>query len=291
MAGATTRCSRSAAAVLLAALLASALPARAGSLPADPAASRGERYWRQRATGFEAGQIDPQPIERAIQAWEEALAESPESLELRFRLMEALYFKGHFLESGVARRRQIFDRLVPLAEETVTRAAGSGDPPERARAHFWGAISWGLWGMSHGYVRAGSRGVAGKIRNHAMAVAALDPRLADAGGYRLLGRLHTATPKIPFFTGWIDRQKGIELLRQACAISTDDPRNPLFLAEALLQYEPESRDRAIELLREVAVRRPDPDRLVEQSETLDRARQVLQQEAGDVLQQQAGEAE
>ena len=289
MAGATTRCSRSAAAVLLAALLANALAARAGSLPADSDESRGDRSWRQRATGFEAGRIDPEPVERAIHAWEEVLAESPESLELRFRLMEALYFKGHFLEAAMARKRRIFDRLVALAEETVERTTGSGDPSERARAHFWGAISWGLWGMSHGYVRAGARGVATKIRDHAMAVIELDPRHADAGGYRLLGRLHTATPKIPFFTGWIDRRKGIELLRRACAISTDDPRNPLFLAEALLQYEPQSRDRALELLRQVAARRPDPDRLVEHSETLDRARQVLQQQVGDVAQLQAGD--
>ena len=149
-------------------------------------------------------------------------------------------------------------------------------PAARVRAHFWAAIAWGLWGMSHGYLEAGARGVAGKIRHHAQQVIDLDPGFADAGGLRLLGRLHSATPKIPLFTGWIDRERGIELLRKANRISTRDARNPLFLAEALLEHRPEARQEAIELLREVSARSPDPQRLVEESETIEGARQVLE---------------
>jgi tetratricopeptide (TPR) repeat protein len=258
--------------------LALSLPAgamRAGSVPDLSAESLGDHDWRQRARGFESGRIDGAPVERALRSWQEALAERPESLELRFKLLEGLYFKGHFLESDERTKRRLFDRLVALAEETVEIATPAEERRVRARAHFWAAISWGLWGMSHGYVRAGARGVAGKIRHHARAVIDLDPEIADAGGLRLLGRLHTATPKIPLLTGWIDRRAGIEMLRRAYRISTRDARNALFLAEALLDFEPRSRDEAIELLRQVAARRPDPEQLVEQSEILDRARRLL----------------
>jgi hypothetical protein len=143
------------------------------------------------------------------------------------------------------------------------------------RAHFWGAIAWGLWGMSHSYFASGTKGVAGKIRDHAQAVILLDSNYADAGGLRLLGRLHTATPKIPLFTGWIDRTEGLELLERAYEVSDRDPRNALFLAEAILEFRPEQKERALELLREVSSRSPDPSYLVEQTETLSSARLLL----------------
>jgi hypothetical protein len=130
--------------------------------------------------------------------------------------------------------------------------------------------------MEHGRLASARRDVASRIRRHAEVLIALDERYADAGGLRLLGRLHTATPRVPFVTGWVDRQLGIDLLRRANRISTRDGRNPLFLAEALLEHAPERRAEAIELLREVASRHPAPERLVEDSETIHQARRQLE---------------
>jgi hypothetical protein len=113
--------------------------------------------------------------------------------------------------------------------------------------------------------------VASRIRRHAEVLIELDPRYADAGGLRLLGRLHTATPRVPFVTGWIDRREGIELLRRAHATSTSDARNALFLAEALLEHAPDRRAEAIALLREVAAHSPAPESVVEETETIDAA--------------------
>ena len=131
--------------------------------------------------------------------------------------------------------------------------------------------------MSHSRIQAGVRAVPARIRDHAEAVIELDPELADGGGLRLLGRLHTAAPRVPMVSGWIDRERGIELLRRACRVSTADPRNPLFLAEALLRHRPAAEAEAVSLLRQVAVRRPDPEHRVEQSETLERARSLLRE--------------
>jgi hypothetical protein len=252
--------------------------------------AQGESSWAERSTGFASlGAVSPLPVQRAIAAWEAALTEAPNDVELRFRLVEALYFWGHFAAPDQETSRRAADRQLALAEETyelviaplgasgtreatVAEQAGLERPLVHApAAHFWCAISWGVWGMAHGRLASARRDVASRIRRHAEVLIELDPRYADAGGLRLLGRLHTATPRVPFVTGWIDRREGIELLRRAHATSTRDARNALFLAEALLEHAPDRRAEAIALLREVAARSPAPESVVEETETIDAA--------------------
>jgi hypothetical protein len=64
-------------------------------------------------------------------------------------------------------------------------------------------------------------------------------------------------------------------LRRALAISRRDPRTLLFLAEAILDYDEENRAEAIELLRELDGRTPDPAELYEETEVLREARELL----------------
>jgi hypothetical protein len=243
----------------------------------------GNRAWTERAGEFvRTGHVPPEPVERALTAWLAALEENPEDFELRFKVMEALYFKGYFVVESESDRRRLFERLAIMAEEVVADVEAHLPPTSReeerrmlARAHFWAAIAWGLWGMSHSYVASGARGVPSKIRDHAEQVVALDEAYADGGGLRLLGRLHTVTPRIPLFTGWIDRLEGLRLLDRAYSISRRDPRNALFLAEAILSFRPEDRSRAVELLRDVSRRQPDSSRVVEETETIRAARSLL----------------
>jgi len=100
----------------------------------------------------------------------------------------------------------------------------------------------------------------------------------QAGRLRLLGRLHCATPRVPLVSGWVDPKVGVELLERAVALSDRDPRNPLFLAEALLDHESSRRCEAIALLREIAARSPSVDLEVEESGILAEARQRLDHE-------------
>ena len=39
-----------------------------------------------------------------------------------------------------------------------------------------------------------------QIRDYAAVSVALDPQIENGGGHRVLGRLHTEAPKIPFIT-------------------------------------------------------------------------------------------
>lgn len=215
--------------------------------------------------------------------------------------MEALYFKGYFAVSATAERKPIYARSIALTEHALSLLAQQVHVPDlasrpleeqatllkntdgAAEAHFWAAINWGLWGMTYGYLASAREGVAGRIRDHATLVTLLDPAFADGGGYRLLGRLHALTPRIPFVTGWIDRGRAIDLLEQAHATSSRDPRNAFFLAEALLKFAPDRRPEAIALLREAAAHVPDPDHRIEEAETVTAAgaRLHLELKAGE----------
>jgi hypothetical protein len=131
--------------------------------------------------------------------------------------------------------------------------------------------------MTRGWLASAGRGVAGRLRRHAELAARLAPEPRGGGGLRLLGRLHATMPRLPLVTGWVDRARGVALLRQALAVSRDEPRNLLFLAEALLDKQPAARAEAEALLAELATRSPAAGELVEQSETLAAARARLAQ--------------
>ena len=255
------------------------------------AIARGDAAWALRASDDGA---DAARSSEARAAYEDAVRIEPSSLEARFRLLDALWFDGHFAQPDRADKRRTFTRMTAVAEGTVAltearagtqatldalapdeRARRVGALPNVADAHFWAAIAWGLWASSHGNAACGLKGVAAKVRDHATVLVAVDERFADAGGLRLLGRLHSQAPRVPLFTGWIDRDEGLRLLERANAISEADPRNPLYLAEALLDRAPSRRDEALELLRGVAARTADPAHRLEQQEIIDEARRVL----------------
>jgi predicted RND superfamily exporter protein len=239
---------------------------------------------------------DPLPQEAAIARLEAELAGGGSRAGARFELLRALYLQAYYLTEDGGEQAEIYQHMVELAADALAAAESAatcgharmapGGPSERCTAtsaelvaaHFWSAVSWGLWGMSHSRMRAGAAGVATKIRRHAERVIELDPAFADGGGHRLLGRLHTATPKIPLFTGWIDRELGVELLETACRTSSADPRNLLFLAEALLRFRPAERERALRLLEDVAAREPAPGRRAEDLEAIGQARDLLARE-------------
>jgi hypothetical protein len=263
--------------------LGAALALLAGRVSAvSPAEARGDAAWARRADGFaESGRVAPGPAADAVSAYEEAFAAEGPQPRLAGKLVDALWFRGHFALADGAGARALYDRAVEVAETAVARAVAMKDETGEAEARFWAAIAWGVWGMEHGYFASGLKGVAGRIRDHAERAAALDETLAAGGPRRVLGRLHTATPKLPLFTGWIDPAKGITALERAVAISTADPRNELFLAEALLEHAPARRTEALDLLARVAGRTPDPAELVEQSETIAAARRRFATEQGN----------
>lgn len=194
-------------------------------------------------------------------------------LDALFDQMHRDYLLGQFRAESGSERRAAFDRVLDASRHVLA------EEPHSARAQLWGAVAWGLYGMSHSMIASARHGVADKIRRHATRLIEIDPQYENGAGYRLLGRLHTTVPRVPWVSMWVDQATGVDLLRTALATSRDDPRNLLFLAEALLDGpdDLEVRAEAWALLREAAAFRPRPDHPEEDAEAVALARQHLEE--------------
>lgn len=295
-----------AALALLLLALGVARPALPAALPAEtPGASvsagalaAGDAAWGRRAEGRDGWRAAPGPVDAAIAAYERALREDPGSLEAAWKLLRALHFKGEYVARTQEEKQAIFGRgraVMEAALDRLGRRLGgrakldTASPAEAARAlsgvpeapylFLWGAVDWGLWGDAFGRLAAARQGVGERVRRYSEIVTALDPAFEDGAGHRVLGRLHTLAPKIPLFTGWVDRDKAVAELRRAVRIGPADLNNHLFLAEALVEHFPAKSEEARAILRRLLQRRPAPGQVVEDEKTLADARALLAKHA------------
>jgi tetratricopeptide (TPR) repeat protein len=277
--------------------LLSALPflllATAASGQDDPIA-RGDAAWARRAEGHQGGQAAAGPIDAALAAYEQAIKVHPQELDGYWKLLRAIHFKGEYVARTPAEKQAAFGRgreVTEAALDLLGKKVGGRDrldklsPPETARSlsgvphavdvYLWGGADWGLWGDAFGKLAAARQGVAGRVRHYGEVAVALDERYANAGGHRLLGRLHTLAPKIPFITGWVDHDLAVRELRRAVELGPADPTNALYLAEALLEFQPAKRAEAVALLHRLVAAEPNPEQLVEDEKVLAQARALL----------------
>jgi hypothetical protein len=87
-------------------------------------------------------------------------------------------------------------------------------------------------------------------------------------------------PKIPIFTGWVDRDKAIDELRLSLRVAPDSLLSKIYLAEALLKFSPGDRQEALGLLRDIVASQPSPERLVEDTRVIEDAGALLVLETG-----------
>ena len=282
------------------ALVMAALPAAGGAGAESPEAwiARGEAAWERRAEGSRDGRAAAGPIGEAISAFERALEATPDSIDSRARLLRALYFQARFATDDDAARRALYARGRDLAEEGIAllasdrggapfdprspeeAAAALADRPESAALFFWAAGHWGLWAEMGGALAAARHGVAGRIRDYARTTILIDPRYESAGGHRILGRLHTEAPRVPLFTGWVDRAVAVTSLERAVALAPRDALNRLYLADALLRFQPRRRTDAIETLETLIAELSRPGLTLQDRQTLADARRLLADAGG-----------
>jgi tetratricopeptide (TPR) repeat protein len=264
----------------------------------DPAAllAEGDAAWARRAEGQHGGQPQPGPIDEAVAAYERALRADPASLDAAWKLLRALHFKGDYVARTTEDKQKIFARGRDVAEAALDRMAqrvggrkklDDLSPQAAAKAlaaipqakpiHLWAAVHWGLWGDNFGRLAAARQGVGDRVRRSAEILLALDETYEDAAGHRVLGRLHTLAPKVPFVTGWVDRDQAISELRRAVALAPDNFLNHLYLADALLQHAPDKKGEAKEILRRLIARPSNPGKLVEDERARADARALLAQ--------------
>ena len=264
----------------------------------DPIAA-GDAAYARRAEGHQGARAQPGPINEAIASFERAVKEQPDRLEGSWKLLRALHFKGELVARSDDERQKIFARGKEVAEAGLDRLAkrvggraklDAMKPAQAAKAlagipeapplYLWAAVHWGLWGDVFGRLAAARQGVGDKVRTYSETLNALDERYEDAAGHRILGRLHTLAPRVPFVTGWVDRDKAVSELRKAVALGPDNLDNHLFLAEALFEHFPEKSAEARDILKKLLTRKPIPELVVEQESTLVKAKALLAKHPG-----------
>jgi hypothetical protein len=263
--------------------------------------ARGDAAWARRAEGERGGLPQPGPIDAALQAYAAALTARPDDLEARWKLLRAFHFAGEFTGKGEKERRAIFERAREVSEDGLERLAqemGAGArleaadletlgerleaagvrPTDVARLHFWAAINWGAWSRIVGLLGAVRQGVANRLHRYTSLAVALEPGYEDGGPLRLLGRLHAELPRVPFLSGWVDRNQAVSLVESAYALAPENPGNQLLLALTLLDLAPERRAEALDLLEGVARLTPRPSMRVEDLAVRDQATRQLERE-------------
>jgi tetratricopeptide (TPR) repeat protein len=276
------------------------LPATLTAQPdATAAIAAGDAAYARRAEGHQGAKAQAGPINEAIADFERAVKEQPDRLEGAWKLQRALHFKGAFVAQTNDDKQKVFARGKEVSEAAIDRLAkrvggrakldamtpaqaakAFADVPEAKPVYLWAAVHWGLWGDVFGRLAAARQGVGDRVKTYCELLIALDERYEDAGGHRVLGRLHTLAPKVPFFTGWVDRNKAVTELRRAVALGPDNLDNHLFLAEALFEHFPAKAGEAREICHKLLSRQPVPDLLVEQESTLVKAKELLAKHPG-----------
>lgn len=250
--------------------------------------AEGDAAYARRAEGAVGSRAKPARIDQAIAAYRRGLLSNPESPELRFKLMRALFFRASFCGATEDERSRIFEDAKGLGDDGIDRLERSlGGPkgavrsaalrqvPAAASLNFWTAVSWGEWALARGKFAAARQGAGSRIRDLARTVVDVDPELEQGGGYRILGRLHDQSPRIPFLTGWISRHEALANLRMALALGPRNSVNQFFLAEAILNHDPAKREEARRLLTLCATSRPRDEYCVEDAYYAELARQRL----------------
>jgi len=251
--------------------------------------AQAEARFARRSIGAITEVANPAEVDAAIALYRRALALAPRDIAILARLMRAMHFRGAYTGAGLEEKKAIFEEGRKLGQDAVDRLeaqARAGRGVSRIEAlrlvrgapdlYLWTAGHWGEWALVRGKFAAARSGIAGKLKDLSQTVIDLDPTFEDAAGYRLLGRLHSEAPKIPFITGWVSRDKALQYLRRAHAVGPRHPVTWYFLAEAILDHEPSKRDEALRLLEMCANTPPRPDTLLEDARYATLARKHLE---------------
>jgi tetratricopeptide (TPR) repeat protein len=249
-----------------------------------------DAHFAQRSAGAVNDVADKGEIDASIELYRKAVAIAPDDIELLAKLMRAMHFRGAYTGAAIEEKKAIFEEGRKLGQDAVDRlearakAARGMSRIESLRLvkgtpslYLWTAGHWGEWALVRGKFAAARSGIAGRLRDLAQTVIDLDPAFEDAAGYRILGRLHSEAPKIPFITGWVSRDKALQYLRRAYATGPRHPVTWYFLAGAILEHEPEKREEAMRLLDLCANTPPRLDTPLEDARYATLARKQLDQ--------------
>ena len=258
--------------------------------------AEGDQHWAARAEGHQSGRAKPAQIDAAIAAYQKAVAQNPNDLEARWKLLRSLRFKGAYVATSTDEKKQIYSSAKKAGEETlaiidrqlsakgirsVTKATekevadAAKSIPGADEVFLWDAVNWGEWALAYGKMAAAREGAADRIRREATIAMLIDPKLEGGAPSRVLGRLHDQTPRIPFITGWASNREAQRYLNESMKIDPTNKITRVFLAEAMVSGNSDTKPQAIQMLKELLTTPNDPNYEVEQAAAQDDARALL----------------
>jgi hypothetical protein len=251
------------------------------ALPMSAQLAVGDAHWANRAKGA-------QEVEAAIAAYQRAL--TPTDLVTHARLLRAYRFKGAYIAKTAEEKRKVYSIAISAGVKALAILAPRGintNLPERQAAELvkgipgaadvllWDAINWGEWALVHGKLAAARQGVADRIRWQATVASLAAPALEGGAAFRVLGRLHSQTPRIPFITGWASQKEAVRFLKEAMKIDPASKITILFLAEAMVDNDPKTRPQAIKMLRDAIAAPNNPEFATEEAAAVEDAKALL----------------
>ena len=166
------------------------------------------------------GRKDPNSLQKALDLWQEVLAEDPANAEAALNLsMAAVWWGDH---SPKAKKEAIYKEGVDWGKLAVKADPKSSD------AHYWTAANLGSYGQAHGILK--SLSAIKPMKAHCEKAIGLNPKYWRAR--TLLGMLYREAPGWPISIG--DDAKALEHLEKAAKMA---PKVPWVLFELGLGYE------------------------------------------------------
>jgi tetratricopeptide (TPR) repeat protein len=256
----------------------------------------GDQQWALRAEGAQNGHAKADHINAAIAAYQKAVAADPNSLEAHFKLLRALRFKGAYVATTNDEKKQIYGDAKNAGEQalavvdkrlrekgvnsiskaTETQVADAAKTiPGAGEVFLWDSINWGEWALAYGKLAAARAGAADRIRREATIANLVDPKLEGGSPSRVLGRLHDQTPRIPFITGWASSKEAVKFLNESLRVDPTNKITIVFLAEAMVANDSDTKPQAVQLLKAAVTSAIDPNYVVEQTAALNDAKNLL----------------
>src|ERR1700686_5766196 len=138
--------------------------------PALAQISDGDQHWAARATGHQGGRAAVADVDAAIAAYQRAIAQYPNDLEPRWKLLRAIRFKGAYVATTNADKKSTYALGKRAGEEAVAlidrQLAAKGlqsvskatekevadaarSIPGAAEVFQWDAAIWGEWALAY----------------------------------------------------------------------------------------------------------------------------------------------
>ena len=206
-------------------------------------------------------------IDSAISSFSSAKNIKSYELEASIYLLKCFYFKGKYVLDNQEEKKNIFNKGKELGESLIRSY------PKSPGAYYWYLVNLGSWSEEYGIIAAAREGAADIMFKYSNKIIELDKNYADGGGYFLLGAAHFKAPYIPFILSWPNNKEAIKYLKKATETGDETASQTVYLAQAY--FKNKNKERAISLLQTLLEKKKSPDRLIDDLEQHQKAKNLL----------------